>query len=124
MSDSKISVEDPEKDLGTEYCEFCEQNFPVRVRVVSNLDAGVHLQISGYHIHMSMNGAPIELAPRLIRIEDLDDFRDIGKLLKAETTRVAKEVEARDAQRALEPPEEEPKDNGQGCGCPDCTCGK
>jgi hypothetical protein len=120
MTESKITVEDPEKDLGTEYCEFCEQNFPVRVRVVSNLDAGVHLQISGYHIHMSMNGEPIPLAPRLIRIEDLDDFKDIGKLLKAETIRVAKEVEARDAQRALEPPEPEK----ESCGCPDCTCQK
>jgi len=107
MPDEKIVVENPEKDLGTEYCEYCEQNYPVKVRIVSNLDAGVHLQISGYHIHMSMNGEPIPLAPRLIRIEDLNDFRDIGKLLKSEITRVSYEVEARDSARAAQEAEEE-----------------
>ena len=119
MTESKITVENPECDLGTEYCEYCAQNFPVKVRVVSDLDAGVHLQISGYHFHMGMNDEPIPLAARLIRIDDLDDFREIGKLLKSETIRVAKEVEARDAQKEKEPPVEP-----SNCGCPDCTCEK
>jgi hypothetical protein len=107
MTEEKIVVENPDRDLGTEYCEFCEQNYPVKVRVVSSLDAGVHLQISGYHIHMSMNGEPIPLAPRLIRIEDLDDFREIGKLLKSEITRVAHEVAVRDSAQTLQDAEEE-----------------
>jgi hypothetical protein len=104
-TDEKVIVANPERDLGVEYCEFCQQNFPVRVRIVSTLDAGVHLQISGFHIHMSMNGEPIPLAPRLIRIDDLDDFRDIGKALKAETIRIAHEVEVRDTARRVEEPE-------------------
>lgn len=102
MSEEKIVVEDPECDLGLEYCEYCKQNYPVKVRVVSSLDAGVHIQISGFHIHVGMSDEPVSLPPRLIRIDDMDDFREIGKVLKAEITRVANEVQARDLQRASE----------------------
>lgn len=103
MVEEKVEISPQEFELGLEYCEFCHQNYPVRVQIVSHIDAGVHLQISGFHIHAGMSEEPIELPPRLIRIDDTEGYQEIGNLLNSEIVRIAKAIQEREQQNQEDP---------------------
>ena len=103
MAEEKVELSDQVIELGLEYCEFCHQNYPVRAQVVSHIDAGVHLQISGFHIHVGMSEEPIELPPRLIRIDDIESYQEISSLLDSEVARLAKVIQEREQQSQEDP---------------------